>query len=260
MPNFVEIARTAVEISQFLDFSKWWLPLSWILIFLIFNVRTRQEGRTTSLCQISTKSLQSRPTYGDFYYSRWLPPPSWFSKLAMFNGRNGQEGWTASPCQISSKSLEPRPTYVSFNIMLVRLENAYSRPSLGGFWGTFFPNDITHHPNPQKDHPWAEPRHLSHKPRKSVARFELGGYDFTGGRIFHFPIDWWMGLTTVQRYCAVCDSRFINSRLNAQYLPSYRFDKKSYTVYELRLVPKSVTLNDLVRRNGPYFALFYRIW
>jgi len=25
------------------------------------------------------------------------------------------------------------------------------------------------------------------------------------------------------------------------------------------LVPKSVTLNDLERRNGPYFALFHRI-
>jgi len=32
------------------------------------------------------------------------------------------------------------------------------------------------------------------------------GYDFTGGRIFHFPIDFWMGLTTVQRYCAACDT------------------------------------------------------
>jgi len=26
-----------------------------------------------------------------------------------------------------------------------------------------------------------------------------------------------------------------------------------------RLVPKSVTLNDLERRNGPYFALFHRL-
>ena len=26
-----------------------------------------------------------------------------------------------------------------------------------------------------------------------------------------------------------------------------------------RLVPKSVTLNDLERRNGPYFALFHQI-
>ena len=34
------------------------------------------------------------------------------------------------------------------------------------------------------------------------------GYDFTGGRIFDFPIDFSMGLTTVQRYCAVCDQLF----------------------------------------------------
>ena len=47
-------------------------------------------------------------------------------------------------------------------------------PLLRSFWGTFPPNDVTHRPNPQKDHPWAEPCHLSHKPRKSVARFELG--------------------------------------------------------------------------------------
>ena len=31
------------------------------------------------------------------------------------------------------------------------------------------------------------------------------GYDFTGGRIFDFPIDFSMGLTTVQRYCDACD-------------------------------------------------------
>jgi len=35
---------------------------------LIFSGRTRQEGRTASLCQISTKSLQLRPTYGDFLF------------------------------------------------------------------------------------------------------------------------------------------------------------------------------------------------
>jgi len=44
------------------------------------------------------------------------------------------------------------------------------------FWGVLghiSPNDVTHHPNSKKDRPWAEPHHLSHKPRKSVARFEL---------------------------------------------------------------------------------------
>ena len=191
-------------------------------------------------------------------FSRWRTPPSWISKI--FNGRGGR---TASSFQISLKSLKTRPRYVSFNIMLVWLKNAYLRPFLGGFWGTFPPNYVTHRPNPKKDRPWAEPRHLSHKPRKSVARFELGvwmrkkrtgqdrtkksqkGYispicgeapteamymkicvvgdvrdvimcakfqneifrsdNFTGGRIFHFSYWFWMGLTTVQRYCAACD-------------------------------------------------------
>ena len=44
--------------------------------------------------------------------------------------------------------------------MLVWLENAYSRPFLRFFGGTFPPNDVTHRPNLQKDHPWAEPRRL----------------------------------------------------------------------------------------------------
>jgi len=35
-------------------------------------------------------------------------------------------------------------------------------------------------------------------------------------------------------------------------------NRKSYMSF--RLVPKSVTLNELERRNGPHFALFYRIW
>ena len=35
------------------------------------------------------------------------------------------------------------------------------------------------------------------------------GYDFTGVRISHFPIDFCMGLTTVQRDCAACDDRYI---------------------------------------------------
>ena len=34
-------------------------------------------------------------------------------------------------------------------------------------------------------------------------------------------------------------------------------NRKSYMSF--RLVPKSVTLNDLERRNGRYFALFHRI-
>jgi len=47
--------------------------------------------------------------------------------------------------------------------MLVWLDIAYSRPLLEFFWGTFPLNDVTHCPNPSKDHPWSEPRHLCHK-------------------------------------------------------------------------------------------------
>ena len=72
-----------------------------------------------------------------FDISRWRPPPSWFSKFKFFNGWNGQEGQTASLCQISSKSIQPQPRYVSFNIMLVGLENAFSHPYLGLFCYTF---------------------------------------------------------------------------------------------------------------------------
>ena len=42
----------------------------------------------------------------------------------------------------------------------------------------------------------------------TCAKFQdeiVRSYDFTGGRIWHFPIDFCMGLTTVQRDCAACD-------------------------------------------------------
>ena len=49
------------------------------------------------------------------------------------------------------------------------------------------------------------------------------GYDFTGGRISHFPIDFYMGLTTVQRDCAACDYRVIrvtgSIRVTGQLVP-----------------------------------------
>ena len=41
----------------------------------------------------------------------------------------------------------------------------------------------------------------------TYAKFQneiFSGYHFTGGQSFHFPIDTWMGLTTVQRYCMAC--------------------------------------------------------
>jgi len=42
----------------------------------------------------------------------------------------------------------------------------------------------------------------------TCAKFQIEiviGYNFTGGRIFDFPIDFSLGLTTVQRQCAAYD-------------------------------------------------------
>ena len=46
------------------------------------------------------------------------------------------------------------------------------------------------------------------------------GYDFTGGRIFDFCIDFSMGLTTVQRYCAACDDAERDLLVIAKFLVS----------------------------------------
>jgi len=43
------------------------------------------------------------------------------------------------------------------------------------------------------------------------------GYDFTGGQISHLPIDFCMGLTTVQRDCAACD-KHISEKVNKAYM------------------------------------------
>jgi len=138
--------------------------------------RNGQEGQTASLCQISSKSLEPRPRYWDFsIFEDDGSCHLWFPKFEIFNVRNSQEGRnrsnrdmvifgffkmaaaaildfrnfefltvgrvtsvdrTVSLCQISSKSLVQRPRYVTFNIMLIWLENAYSRP-FWVFWAHF---------------------------------------------------------------------------------------------------------------------------
>ena len=82
-----------------------------------FNGRKGEEGRNASVCQISSKSVEPRPRYGDFS----IPQDDGcrhvgFLKCQVFNGRKSQEGRSASVCQISSKSLELWPRYGDFSI------------------------------------------------------------------------------------------------------------------------------------------------
>jgi len=87
-------------------------------------------------------------------------------------------------CQISSKSLEPRPRYVSFNIMLVWRQNAYSRPFCESFLGHIPPNDVAHRPNPK------------------TTIFGLNHVIWAINREY-YPIDFWMGLTRVLYFLLV---------------------------------------------------------
>jgi len=43
------------------------------------------------------------------------------------------------------------------------LEIAYLLPFFGEFWGHILPDDVTHHPNPQKALSFSKTRRLSHK-------------------------------------------------------------------------------------------------
>jgi len=93
MPNFVEIARTAGEISRFFsNFQDGGRRHVGFFKFKIFNSQKCQEGRNASVCQTSLQSYELRPRYGDFSIfqdggSRHLG----FSKFEIFNVRNGQE-------------------------------------------------------------------------------------------------------------------------------------------------------------------------
>ena len=63
------------------------------------------------------------------------------------------------------------------------------------------------------------------------AKFQIEifmGYDFTGGRIFDFCIDFSMGLTTVQRYCAACDHVFTSVTVSGGSRSAIVHDPKPY--------------------------------
>ena len=103
-----KIGQNAAEIWRFFNFTRWRPAPSWI--FQIFNGRNAEEGRTASPCQIWSKSVKTRPRYGDFsIFQDGGRRHLGFLKFKTFNGRTAEEGRTASLCQIWSKSVKTRP-------------------------------------------------------------------------------------------------------------------------------------------------------
>ena len=57
MPNFVKICQSVAKILRFFDFSRWRLPLSWIVDFAKFYWLTPSGGPDPSQYQILLKSV-----------------------------------------------------------------------------------------------------------------------------------------------------------------------------------------------------------
>jgi len=57
---------------------------------------------------------------------------------------------------------------LNFNILRVKLQNAYSRPQNRGVWGLYPQNGEQYERDPQKAHPWAETRRMTYRSSKSV--------------------------------------------------------------------------------------------
>jgi len=78
--------KASMHINSQLGFAK----------FQFSNGQNGQAGGTAALCQISSKSLELLPRYGDFSIFKMAAAAILdFQNLQIFNVRNGQEGRTA---------------------------------------------------------------------------------------------------------------------------------------------------------------------
>ena len=85
------------------------------------------------------------------------------------------------------------------------------------------------------------------------------GYDFTGGRIFDFCIDFSMGLTTVQRYCAACDTlavtfTIVRSKLVHSFIQFSSRLVPPMNVAQIKITKKYSMLKKLKKKNVPAYS------
>jgi len=91
-----------------------------------------------------------------------------FFKISIFQRRERSRGWKCITVPNFVEIAHDRTVaeICEFQYYASLAWKCLFTPLFGFFFGGHIsPNDVSHRPNPQKDHPWAEPRHLSHKPR-----------------------------------------------------------------------------------------------
>ena len=151
-----------------------------ILDFQNFNfstVRTvNRVDRTASLCQISSKSLELRPRYGDIFRCFKMVAAAILDfKNFRFLTVGTVKKVELHQCAKCHRNRSNRGRDMWDYEFATLTWKCLFTPLLGFFGGHISPN-VTHRHNPKKDHPWAEPRHLSHKPRIFSYLFLNGPY------------------------------------------------------------------------------------
>ena len=126
-----------------------------------------------------------------FDFLRWRRPPSWILNISKFLTVVTVKKVELHHYAKFHRNRSKRGRDMRVSILCYFGLKMPIHAFLGGFWGIFLPNDVNHHPYPKKDHPWAEPRHLSHKPRVFSNRF-LNGHSI--GLTLWGPQKWVLGV------------------------------------------------------------------
>ena len=98
----------------------------------ILTAGSARRGQYASSCQVSCRSVKPLWKYSNFLIFK--DGGHFASVLHLFVPPTKSIWWSLSLCKIWLESVEQFRRYVSVNILYIRLENAYSLPSLGRFW------------------------------------------------------------------------------------------------------------------------------
>jgi len=118
-----------------------------------FNFRSRSQAQYASSCQISRRLVKTFRRYGRFsIFQDGDQPPSWicFTRVWTTHEEYLVVFVTVQNLVVIGAAIS---IVCKFNILHVKLENAYSRPQNWGFWGILPPKWQQCERDPQKAHP-----------------------------------------------------------------------------------------------------------
>jgi len=169
--KFLATGSTIAEIWRYFDFSRWRPPPSWIFKFLKFLTVRRLKRAELSVppCQIWSKSVKTRPRYGDISIFQDVGhPPSWLCCACVQTTHEGYLVVFIAVQNLVGIGAVVLIICTFFDFASLAWKRLFTPPKI---WvlGEFCPlNGEQCQRNPKKAHPCASLRRLSHHARKSV--------------------------------------------------------------------------------------------